>query len=75
MRAPQATVSFIVEVAAHLSDSVFPPLPVRPWVFSLPKRLRPFLPGDPPLTGAEVRVLPRAIRTLLGSILQRPSGV
>jgi hypothetical protein len=55
----------MVEVAAHLSDQVFPPLPVRQWVFSLPKRLRSFLPRDPSLTGAVLRVLLRAIRTLL----------
>jgi hypothetical protein len=55
----------MVEVAAHLSDQVLPPLPVRQWVFSLPKRLRPFLPRDPSLTGAVLRVLLRAIRTLL----------
>jgi hypothetical protein len=38
----------MVEVAAHLSDAVLPPLPVRQRVFSLPKRLRRFLPRDPP---------------------------
>jgi hypothetical protein len=32
------------EVAAHLTDHVPPPLPLRQWVFSLPKRIRPFLP-------------------------------
>ena len=33
----------MVETAAHLVDHVFPPLPVRQWVLSLPKRLRYFL--------------------------------
>jgi hypothetical protein len=33
--------------------------------FSLPKRLRPFLPHNPTLTSAVLRVLLRAIRTLL----------
>jgi len=55
----------MVEVAAHLSDEVLPPLPVRQWVFSLPKRRRPFLPWDPALAGAVLRILLRAIRTLL----------
>jgi hypothetical protein len=55
----------MVEVAAHLSDSVLPPLPVRQWVLSLPKRLRPFLPRDPALAGAVLRILLRAVRTLL----------
>jgi hypothetical protein len=36
-----------VEVAVHLNDQVLPPLPLRQWVFSLPKRLCPFLPYDP----------------------------
>ncbi len=32
-----------VETAAHLVYRVFPPLPVRQWVLSLPKWLRYFL--------------------------------
>jgi hypothetical protein len=55
----------MVEVAAHLTDHVLPPLPVRQWVFSLPKRIRPFLPNDPCLAGDMLRVLLRAIRTTL----------
>jgi hypothetical protein len=62
---PSCNTRRMVEVAAQLSDHVLPPLPVRQWVFSLPKRLRPFLPGDPSLTGAVLRILLRAIRTLL----------
>jgi hypothetical protein len=33
----------MVETAAHLTDHVFPRLPVRQWVLSVPKRLRIFL--------------------------------
>ncbi len=33
------------------ADHVLPPLLVRPWVLSLPKRIRPFLPHDPRLAG------------------------
>jgi hypothetical protein len=33
----------MAETAAHLVDRVFPPLPVRQWVLSVPKRLRYFL--------------------------------
>jgi hypothetical protein len=62
---PSCNTRRMVEVAAHLSDEVLPPLPVRQWVFSLPKRLRPFLPRDPGLAGAVLRILLRAIRTLL----------
>jgi hypothetical protein len=36
----------MVEFAAHLADHVLPPLPLRQWVFSLPKRIRPFLAHD-----------------------------
>jgi hypothetical protein len=55
----------MMQVAAHLTDHVLPPLPVRQWVLSLPKRIRPFLPHDPRLAGAVLRVLLRAIRTTL----------
>jgi hypothetical protein len=33
----------MADVAAHLTDYVLPHLPVRQWVLSLPKRLRPYL--------------------------------
>jgi hypothetical protein len=52
-------------VAAHLTDQVLPPLPLRQWVLSLPKRIRPFLPHDPRLAGDVLRVLLRGIRTTL----------
>ena len=32
-----------VETAAHLKDHVFPRLPVRHWVLSVPKRLRYYM--------------------------------
>jgi hypothetical protein len=57
----------VVQVAAHLTDHVLPPLPLRQWVLSLPKRIRPFLPHDPRLAGAVLHVLLRAIRTTLQS--------
>ena len=37
----------MVETAAHLVDHVLPPLPVRQWVLSVPKRIRPFLHHNP----------------------------
>ncbi|MEX2608830.1 MAG: transposase, partial [Gemmatimonadota bacterium] len=52
-------------MAAHLSDAVLPPVPLRQWVLSLPKRLRPYLPHDPQLAGAILRVLLRALQTRL----------
>ena len=36
----------MVETAAHLNDHVFPRLPVRQWVLSVPKRLRYFMQRD-----------------------------
>jgi hypothetical protein len=41
---PSCNARRMVEVAAHLTDQVLPPLPLRQWVLSLPKRIRPFLP-------------------------------
>jgi hypothetical protein len=36
----------MTETAAHLVERVLPPLPVRQWVLSLPKRLRYYLQRD-----------------------------
>jgi hypothetical protein len=62
---PSCNARRMVEVAAHLTDHVLPPLPLRQWVLSLPKRIRPFLPHDPRLAGDVLRVLLRGIRTTL----------
>jgi hypothetical protein len=40
-------------------------LPIRQWVLSVPKRIRPFFHHDPALTSAVLRILLRAIRTAL----------
>jgi len=37
----------MAQTAAHLVDHVIPPVPVRPWVISVPKRLRCFLADRP----------------------------
>jgi Putative transposase len=50
-----------VETAAHRSDHVLPPLPLRQWVLSVPKRLRYFLHDDAALQGVVVRILLRVI--------------
>ncbi len=62
---PSCNARRMVEVAAHLTDHVLPPLPVRQWVLSLPKRIRPFLPHNPGLAGAVLHVLLRVLRTTL----------
>ena len=43
---PSCNTRRMVETAAHLSDHVFPRLPVRQWVLSVPKRLRYFMQRD-----------------------------
>ncbi|MEE8551374.1 MAG: hypothetical protein V3T08_09005 [Gemmatimonadota bacterium] len=55
----------MVQTAAHLVDHVLPPLPVRQWVLSVPKRIRPFLHHNPAIAGAVLRIFLRAIRTTL----------
>ena len=57
----------MAEVAAYLTDHVLPHLPLRQWVLSLPKRLRPYLHRDPEVAGAVLRIFLRALRTCLRS--------
>jgi hypothetical protein len=60
----------MVEIAAHLVDHVIPPVPVRQWVLSLPKRLRGFLHRDPALAGRVLRIfLEEVERALRGQCL------
>ncbi len=49
---PACNTRRIDETAAHLVDHVFPQVPERQWVFSLPKRLRNFLHHDARLVNA-----------------------
>jgi hypothetical protein len=44
---PSCNARRMAETAAHLVDHVFPPLPVRQWVLSVPKRLRWYLEREP----------------------------
>jgi hypothetical protein len=53
----------MVEVAAHLTDHVLPPPPIRQWVLSVPKRVPSFFHHDRALAGAVIRIRLRAIRT------------
>jgi len=55
----------MVETAAHLTDHVFPRLPVRQWVLSVPKRLRYFLQRDAALQGAALRLFLRVVEQRL----------
>jgi hypothetical protein len=58
----------MTERAAHLVDHVFPKVPVRQWVLSLPPRVRYMLAWDHTLCRAVVAVFARAV---LGSLRHR----
>jgi hypothetical protein len=62
---PSCNARRMAELAAHLVDQVFPPLPVRQWVLSVPKRLRYFLQRDPEALGAVLHILLRVIEARL----------
>jgi hypothetical protein len=51
----------MVETAAHLTDHVFPRLPVRQWVLSVPKRLRYTLQSDPAVQSLALHVFLSAV--------------
>jgi hypothetical protein len=51
----------MVEAAAHLTDHVFPRLPVRQWVLSVPKRLRYYMQRDGATLGMVLRIFLRVI--------------
>jgi hypothetical protein len=53
---PSCNTRRMVQIAAHLVDQVIPPVPVRQWVLSLPKRLRGFLHRNPALAGRVLRI-------------------
>ena len=55
----------LLSLASHLTDHVFPRLPVRQWVLSVPKRLRYFLQRDTALQGAVLRILLRGVERCL----------
>ena len=54
---PSCNTRRMAEVAAHVTDHVLPHLPVRQWVLSLPKRLRP-LPTLRSETSSSTRLRP-----------------
>ena len=51
----------MADLAAHLVDEVFPRVPVRQWVLSLPHRIRWLLAYDPKLCSAVRRIFVRAV--------------
>jgi len=62
---PSCSAKRMAETAAHLVDHVFPHVPVRQWVLSVPKRLRPFLHHRPRTASAVLHILLRALQATL----------
>jgi hypothetical protein len=62
---PSCNARRMAQTAAHLVDQVFPPLPVRQWVLSVPKRLRYFLQHEPEAIGAVLHIFLRVIEARL----------
>ena len=62
-----STTRRMAETAAHLVDHVVPAVPIRQWVFSLPKRLRYFLLRDAALPNSVLRIALREIERALRS--------
>ena len=58
---PSCNTRRMVETAAHLTDHVFPCLPVRKWVLSVPKRLRYYMHRDGATLGMVLRIFLRVI--------------
>ena len=63
---PSCTGRRMAQTAAHLADHVIPPVPVRQWVISVPKRLRCFLADRPAAVTALTRIFLDEIERLLG---------
>jgi hypothetical protein len=64
---PSCNTRRMVETAAHLTDHVFPRLPVRQWVLSVPKRLRYFMQRDGAVLNMVLRIFLRVIAQSLQS--------
>ena len=62
---PSCNARRMVETAAHQVEHVFPRVPVRQWVLSLPKRLRYFLYHNPKITSKVLRIFLDEIRKQL----------
>ena len=62
---PSCNTRPMAEAAAHLTDHVFPRLPVRHWVLSVPKRLRYYLQRDKGALNAALRIFLRVVQQSL----------
>ena len=68
---PSCNGRHMAQTAAHLADHVIPPVPVRQWVISVPKRLRCFLADRP----AAVRALTKIFLAEIERLLCAAAGV
>ena len=71
---PACNTRRMVETAAHLADHVFPRLPVRQWVLSVPKRLRYHLEHDPAIETLALRIFLSVVEQALRRACP-PAGV
>ena len=62
---PSCNGRHMAQTAAHLVDRVIPPVPVRQWVISVPKRLRCFLADRPEAVSALTKIFLAEIERLL----------
>lgn len=62
---PSCNTRRMAEAAAHLCDHVFPRLPVRQWVLSVPKRIRYYLQRDKGALNAALHIFLRAVQQSL----------
>jgi hypothetical protein len=62
---PSCNTRRMAEAAAHLTDHVFPHLPVRQWVLSVPKRLRYYIQRDGSVLNMVLRIFLRVIEQTL----------
>jgi len=58
----------MAQTAAHLAEHVIPPVPVRQWVISVPKRLRGFLADRPAAVAALTKIFLAEIERLLRAV-------
>ena len=58
---PSCNAKRMVQTAAHLTDYVFPKLPVRQWVLSVPKRIRYFLHNNKKVASDVCKIFLRAL--------------
>ncbi len=64
---PSCNGRHMAQTAAHLVDHVIPPVPVRQWVLSVPKRLRGFLADRPAAVAALTKIFLAEIERLLSA--------